>query len=130
MSLSREKVIIKDVKYVLCRQIQKGVRCDDLTAAQKRLISCAYSKYGNREFTVEDCARLLNQQTSTTYFHLNNLAEKEIIAQRGKVGQMNQYSVLVTPQSNPECFLKETASNSTVSSGVKEAAVPRVAAAM
>ncbi len=90
--------------YRLCDHIRKGVRTDDLTSSQKQYLSRLYGFFAEEEFTVEDCADAMGQQASSSYFNLNNFAEREIVAQRGKIGQANRYVLLVTPDSHPECF--------------------------
>lgn len=95
-------------RYRICSSILKGVRANDLTPSQKLYLSKLYGIFAEEEFTVEDCAEAMGQQTSSAYFNLNNFAEREIVAQKGKNGQANVYSLLVTPETFPECFARKT----------------------
>ena len=39
------------------------------------------------------------------------MVEKEILLQEGKVGMPNQFSLLDTPRTHPECFPEESAAS-------------------
>ena len=90
--------------YSICTNPEENVRNENLTDMQKEYLTMLYDSFREKEFSVEDCARLLGQSGSAVYFHLNNFMERGILAVNRTTGSASKYLFAVTSEDHPECF--------------------------
>ena len=92
--------------YSLCLDDGERTRATDLTENQKDLVSKVFQAFGKEKFTVEKVAKLVGISISKAHFHLETLVQCGIVSLQQKPGSRNLYTLMVTPETYPECFLE------------------------
>ena len=91
--------------YELCQNIEPDIRADSLTLSQRKNLTDMFAEFHGRQFSVEECGKLLGISNPTAAFHLKNFAERGLLEEHRRPGKAYNYSFRVKPDENPECFV-------------------------
>lgn len=84
--------------------IKKEINSELMTERQKQYTDLLYARFGMHKFTVEEGAMCVQRPSSTTAYHLTNLATMGILKAHREAGNLLTYTVTVTPEEHPECY--------------------------
>ena len=96
--------------YVINQSPAQSIRTDGLTPRQIQCLQAIYDAFGNKQFTVYDCAPLLDQQPSSVGYYLKLYVNRGILAMKKKGFERAFYSLQITPATHPDCFISSNIS--------------------
>ena len=77
---------------------------DGMTNRQKEWLNAVYEVFGNKPFTIQDCAKQINQQFQSMDYYLRLLVGRGIMSCVKRSGKPNVYTLKIDRESHPECF--------------------------
>ena len=113
------------LRYVINPRPQTGLKTKNITDTHKELLTALYNRFQQRRFTYDEAASYMKRTKSSIQYHVCNLVASRVIQSHVNPGQLNTYSIAVTPEDHPECFIlhEEKAAPQTLSQPLPTARV-------
>lgn len=114
--------------YRICKTVPAGINNRGLSSRQLEMMGKLYSAYGKEFFTVQNCMDANNCSRSFAAGQLLRLGDRQLVEHQILRNKEYKYRLLVTPESNPECFnLSPVGRVVTINNPYRPTAAPMVA---